>query len=157
MLAGLWLAGPMNKIAWIVGRGALVGLVVGLALAAVFFKVYVGHEDDLSQDVDLTLVVLGSFPFGATLALAARLPFWWLLGMTGPIAAAILWMPAAALFGFFGSSEAVSLVPSGVLGYAAMTWVVSTTASWRSKLVVIGLIVTAYVLPWVPWSTAFLF
>ncbi|MEV0148711.1 MULTISPECIES: hypothetical protein [unclassified Nonomuraea] len=146
----------MNKIAWIVGRGALVGLGVGLAVAVVFYKVYVPSPEDPSISGILHGTMLASFPLGAVLALAARLPRWWLLWATGPIVAFILWLPMMVLFAIFGfdeTGEALSFVPAGALGYAATTWVVSTVASWWSKLAVIGLIVTVY---WLVWEAALL-
>ncbi|MFI6743268.1 hypothetical protein ACIBI9_61210 [Nonomuraea sp. NPDC050451] len=146
-------------------RGGLVGLVVG-AVNAVIAADAIVRDDDLGAILSNALIFLVPFPLGAAGAALLRIPRWYVVGIAGAIATAVLGAALAKLVPdnyLFGYDEMWTIgvyVVAGVLGFVAAVW---WARDWWAGITVTGLLVSTHVIslqvrdPWHEWQEAFAF
>ncbi|GAA0970744.1 hypothetical protein GCM10009555_020150 [Acrocarpospora macrocephala] len=131
----------------VVGRGALVGLAVGIVMAVIWVD---GLNRELDGIFHYFAMFIVPFPFGAILTWLLQLPRLWVVALVGAFATIALTQaifrvaPVPNLYGFDDVLLAGIHLLAGVLGYVAAAWVASDASGWWSRVAVVVSIVVLY-------------
>ncbi|WP_146178755.1 hypothetical protein [Nonomuraea fuscirosea] len=123
------------KLRVVIGRGALVGTIVGAVEGAISWSAS-GIGIAIYHMLAMWVVPV---PLGAALAYRARLPHWGVAALAGPLTFAFLiqalnaLMPNPSLFDLPEACYAFPFVLAAAISYAAAAWAASDRASWLSR------------------------
>ncbi len=131
-------------------KGALVGLVVGIAAAAVDLD-SIAQERELGTVFNNLVILVIPFVVGAVLARLLRMPRWGGVAVVGGVATVILdtvlmrLVPDHRLFGFDERLTTGVYVLAAVVGFVAAAWWVGESGAWWVRITISGLLASVLV------------